>query len=367
MKIGIDVRELQAHTFTGIGTFLSNFIKYIAYYRTAGYNFVLIGNEQTEPPDIRSGNIIFRRLPSRHSIIWDNVLLPKVLKSEKCDIFYSPYYKMPLFLDIPSVITAHDFPLGFWLKTQQYTQILSSFPRALYAVHKAKMIITVSQHSKNDIKKYFNIDERKIRVVYECADNIFHKSREHTATDRKKYSIPGDAFILLYVGNLKAHKNVSTIFDAFKKLKKEYQNLYLVIVTSANASKKIKIIEKKADNRIIIIQNLKKDELARVYNMSDLFVFISKYEGFGLPPLEAMSCALPVILSDVTSLPEVGGDAAVYVNPNDLAALINYIKRFMTDAAFYGSYSERAYRHAASFSLKGMGDNIISTINDAVD
>lgn len=222
--------------------------------------------------------------------------------------------------------------------------------------NRADAIIAISNHTKMDCIKYLGIPEEKIRVIYEAADEIFkpEKIKEEMKNHLKdKYGI--EFPFILSVGTLEKRKNLPNVLKAFYRLKKTGNHHKLVIVGKIGwkYNKIFSTMEELDLKKDVIFTGYVPDEdLVKIYNAADLFVFPSIYEGFGLPPLEAMACGCPVITSNTSSLPEVVGDAGVTVDPYDDKALADEMHRILSNDGFKTELSKKSLERAELFSWR---------------
>ena len=322
MHVCVDARMYRS---SGIGTYLQNLLPALA----RSFELTLIGdpkeiddtNSLVIPTDLPIYSIAeLRRLPS---------LIPP------CDWFWSPHYNVPL-LPIRArhrLVTIHDvFHLAFSrtlsLKQRVYAQLMF---RA--AVRRSNQIVTVSEFSRDEIVKYLGVSPQRITVIPNGVDHQRFKIIDDNSLYqrvRAKYQLP-ERFVL-FVGNVKPHKNLITLVKAWHSLAAAFQDHQLVIVgkkegfiTGDNLLQTLIQRDKTLRTRIRFTGFVADDDLPVIYNLADLFVFPSYYEGFGLPPLEAMACGCPVLMSDQASLPEVGGTAAAYTAPDQSEAMAKQI------------------------------------------
>lgn len=242
-----------------------------------------------------------------------------------------PHYNVPIFYKGDMIVTIHD------LTHLVYSEFFGSKLKILYAkimmkiaIKKAKVVLTVSENTKKDIIKYFKVDENKIKVTYlGVKDDLKQKNKEEIEYLYEKFNIPKDKKILMYVGNLKPHKNLERLLTSFSKMEnKEECSLLLV----GKAFENYNVLENKEkelgiENRVIHTGIVTNEELVDLYNLVDLFVFPSLYEGFGLPVIEAMACGAKVVCSNSSSLPEVGGKEIPYFDSKDVENMKNVIER----------------------------------------
>ena len=362
MKIGIDIREMERGKITGIGRYLKNFLGYIA--REDRENeYVLFANQKTEYTTVVK-NIKVRVIKEWFSPFWDQIQLPRALKEEKIDIFLSPYYKKPFFTPCKSIITIHDLNSFFlpsisikgWFKNQLYFRILLKL-----SSRKADKIITVSQYTKKDIVEYFQALEEKIEVVYLGVDERYHPISSNLEETVSKYGV-NEKFIF-YFGNFNPHKNIKALIETYyslpEKIKSEYQ-----LVLGGRRDKYCIGLEKmvrhlKIGKRVVFTGFISEEDLPLIYSAAKLFVFPSLREGFGLPPLEAMACGIPVIASNTTSLPEVVGEAGILVDPYKVDEIKAAIVKVLTNSTLRDDLIKRGLERARRFTSKKTADQIL--------
>ena len=242
------------------------------------------------------------------------------MRRERLDLFHAPHYVLPALTPSRTVVTIHDC---IHLMFPEYLRhrLGYAFARAsLYtAAHKSDRIFTVSEQSKRDILKFFNVPPDKIVVTPNAIDDRFSvpPSEEHVVNTRERYQLSHS--YLLYVGNIKPHKNLERLIEAFHLVRQQGRSELELIIIGDEISKLQSLrraVHKYDIHRYVRFLGYVPDKtLAVLYRLASVFVFPSLYEGFGLPPLEAMASGTPVVTSNVSSLPEVVGDAAVLVDP----------------------------------------------------
>lgn len=253
------------------------------------------------------------------------------LKEKKVTLFHSPHYNTPLFWRGKLVVTIHDL---IHLKFPKYLPNKMAFFYAWVMLKvsciKACRILTVSEYSKQDLIHSLGIRPDKVSVTYNAVDSCFHKKEETELIYLKdKYAVKDKSKIILYVGNLKPHKNLKTLLCAFAKLENKKSILALVGKAFGDDNLKEEIKRLGIINRVILTGAVSQGELIDWYNFADIFVFPSLYEGFGIPPLEAMACGTPVASSNAASLPEVVGDAAVLFEPQNIDSIQKAIEQIL--------------------------------------
>ena len=370
MRIGVDVRELERGRTTGIHRFLTNFLKGAAS-RRPSYHYYLFFNQRTEIP-FDQENIRKTFIPEYVTAWWDQVQLPVRLKKEKIDVFLSPYPKGPLFSPCPVVLTIHDL-ITLAYPPYRDTRRMHHFRFKVSAkimAQRARLIITDSEHSKKDIMELLGIPDAKIKIIPLAVDRTpaptaDPPARRQFLTDkygiRKKY--------LLVVGNFKPHKNIPQLLNAFsglpETLKKEYQ---LVLVGRRDAHFRDvfeKVIRLNLKEDVISTGHVSDEELDIFYQEAELLLIPSAYEGFGLPALEAMAHGTPVIASNLTSLPEVVGDAALLVNPVHAGDITRAIQEVLGDEDLKSRLAKKGLERSKLFSQERVTEEILAVVEEA--
>lgn len=319
-KIIFDARELQRKKYTGIGRFVLNILKNKNYFKD--FNFVLICDSKTDldNPVLKDFEkyIIIDSIP----IISEQFYIRKIIKDTKADIYFSPYYKYPIFCDLPIITCIFDI---IYLKLEPYKRklknklYLKNFIKLFTA--KSDIIITSSYSTKKDIVSFFNMDEKKIKVVRLSIDEGVRRMNKGESYEiLKKLNI--DFKYILYVGNNNPHKNVKTLYEAYLNLSSRLRAEYKLVLVGFED-----IFKDYPD--AVVIPKADDTELSCLYSNSSLFVFPSLYEGFGYPPLEALKCGLKVLVSDIPVFREVLADNVGYFDPTDTLKLSNKIEEVL--------------------------------------
>lgn len=290
-------------------------------------------------------------LESSNKMIWDYFLLPKELGKHKLDVIIFPKNVVPFFVNTKSIIVIHDLAY-FMPELNAYSLIDTIYMKNMIrsSLKRADGVISISQNTKSDIIKLIGTDENKLTVVSEAADskyrNIFDtiKLKEIKA----KYKLC-DKFIF-YSGSLSPRKNMVRFLLAYDKIKAEIPyNLVLTGGRSWNDGNVREIIDKMG-NSVLELGYVNDEDMPFIYNLADLFVYPSLYEGFGLPPLEAMACGCPVIASNSSSIPEVVGDAAILIDPYDIDDLAKRMYEVLTNDELREGMVSKGLDRAKQFS-----------------
>ncbi len=335
MRIAIDARKL--HDF-GIGTYIRNVLRGLARLDQQTEYIVLCRPEDVEVAGELGPNFRAVAESARPYSIGEQFRIPLSLVRERAHLLHEPHYVLPPATRCRAVVTIHDC---IHLMFPQYLPgaMAYYYARASMwsAVRKADRILTVSETSKRDILKFFDIPPEKVAVIYNAIDERFLAEPDEEQMDRIRQRYQLDHPFLLYVGNIKPHKNLGRLIEAFARVKSSgLDDLRLVIVgdqVSRYPPLRQAVHRHRLDKEVRFLGFQPYDTLAVFYRLSRAFVFPSLYEGFGLPPLEAMACGTPVVTSNVSSLPEVAGGAAILVDPYDPASIADGISRAVSDTS----------------------------------
>lgn len=375
MKIAIDIRRM---TEFGVGTYIRNVV------RTLGRldretQYVLIGSpakgkEITPLPE----NFVSIPLAHVERSVKGYREFRAIVKREQCDLVHIPnLFSVPRRLPCPYVMTVHDMlqhltrerrQSGFWNSWQ--------FQGTKQVLKGAARIFAVSNFTKLEIEKLFGIAPSRIEVIYNAIDERFlhgHASAADRQLIAQRYQV--NYPFLLYAGRISPHKNVVRMIEAFSALKTElekeqaYPDLKLIIIgddVSGNPDLRRTVIRSGVQNDVRFLGFVPIEILRTFYDAAKIFVFPSLYEGFGLPPLEAMALGTPVVTSNVSSLPEVVGNAAVLVHPENVFEIMRALHRVLLDKELRERMKERSYRQAAKFSWEKSVQRLVESYREVV-
>lgn len=286
--------------------------------------------------------------------------LHRILHREKIDVFHSPFISAPLLARCKIIVTVHDLiPLRF-PRSFEKSKNISWFLRKLIfqlffliATKRAKSIIADSWDGKRALESLDGCLVKKTQVIYVAPEEIFKRiSQEEIGKTKAGFGLEGK--LILYVGAIRPHKNLVILLNALNLLIREKkQQCYLVICGGKEADflPLKEITEKLGTSRnVFFVGSLNDTKVVALMNAADVFVFPSLEEGFGLPPLEAMACGTPVITSNLSSLPEVVGDAALLVDPCNVHEIANAIERLLLDEKLRNELIKRGFERVKRFS-----------------
>ena len=306
------------------------------------------------PPSL---SLRLSRLPTVNPVVrilWEQLIQPFELVKEKIDLIHSMAYALPLACPASSVVTVHD--LSFLLFPQAFNRANRLYLAAATrrAVGQADAVIAVSASTRRDVVRLLGVPEEKVAVVPNGIDETFRPITDTQRLEalRRERSLPQR--MILSVGTLEPRKNAETLIRAYARLKKASAILHKLVLAGGlgwRYERLFALVEELGlQDDVLFPGFVSYGELPLWYNAADLFVFPSLYEGFGLPPLEAMACGVPVIASNVSSLPEVVGDAGPLVDPLDVEGLAEAIAQVLGDGALRAEMRERGVARAEQFS-----------------
>ncbi|MFA6587858.1 MAG: glycosyltransferase family 1 protein [Patescibacteria group bacterium] len=330
MRIGIDAR-FYGSIGKGLGRYTERLIKHLEKIAMADEFVIFLRKENFEEYQPQAKNFSKKLADFSWYSFSEQKHFPPVIKSANLDLMHYPHFNVPLFTPKPFIVTVHDLilthfptrrastlgPIKYYFKQLAYKIVLSR------AIQNAEQILTVSEFTKQDIQKFFGYDPQKITVTYEAVE-AFLRPQMPEPQILEKYKIAKP--YLLYVGNAYPHKNLEKLIEFMKKLPASHQNFQMVIVCKPDYFLKRLQAEVEASgliNKFNFPGFIPDAELGVLYRQAHAYIFPSLYEGFGIPPLEAMSQGTPVLSSNVACLQEVLGEAAIYFNPHDANAMID--------------------------------------------
>jgi glycosyltransferase involved in cell wall biosynthesis len=352
VRVAIDARKLHDY---GIGTYVRNLVHalarqphddhYVLLCRDADADYVRSLGARFEPLIERAGNYSLR----------EQLSVPSSLHRAQVDLFHAPHYVVSPLTRVPYVVTIHDC---IHLRFPQYlpNRFAASYARTVMgmAARRARRVLTVSLASKQDILHYLGIPAEKVEVIYNALDSRLAATPtdEDMAYVRERFQLT--APFILYAGNIKPHKNVDRLIEAYSILRRRGITTPKLLIIGDEISKYPNL--RRLVHRFQLHPYVRffgfvpEATLAALYRLASVFVFPSLYEGFGLPPLEAMAARTPVVTSNVSSLPEVVGDAAVLIDPMDAGAIADAIARVLSDERLRDELVRRGQDRVTAFS-----------------
>ena len=372
MRVGINASKYYKLN-TGVGRYTSNLCRYIIGSDNGNdYYFYLPGlNSGPYRKDMTGVQLEKQRVFLQNNtlrILWEQILLPIRIRKDRLDLFHYTDHAMSLIQRMyPIVITVHDiayirFP-GLLNKSRQiYKKYILNL-----SIKMADIIIADSHSTKRDIVEFFNVDEKKIKVVHLGVESRF-RPISNVEDYRTKNNLPSK--VILNIGTLEPRKNVVTLIKAFKKLQARGLKDYVLVIAGEKGWLYKQIFEEVkssgVEQSIRLLGIVRDEDLPLLYNCADLFVYPSLYEGFGLPPLEAMACGVPIITSNTSSLPEVVGNAGIMVDPCDINSLYEAIYNVLEDSELRHRMRRDGLKRSKMFTWEKMVNEVLEIYNEVL-
>jgi len=287
--------------------------------------------------------------------LWrEHVLLPLACRREQVDLLHCPKSAIPFSSPCPTVVTLHDLIPLRHPETEKLAARLYWRLQIPIAARRSGYIITDSEHAREEIISDFQVAPERIKAIMLGFNPAMLERREPSAAAAvlAKYGLPQG--YILYVGTIQPRKNIDTLIEAYYRLSQVRKELPKLVIVGRKGWLYDKLFARIAElglaEEVIFTGFVPDEELPYLYDGARLFTYLSFFEGFGLPPLEAMACGVPVVTSDTTSLPEVVGDAGIAVAPGDVGKVAAAIARILDDAGYAALLGERGRERARLFS-----------------
>lgn len=368
MRVGMEARWITFEK-TGFGNYALHLLRNLAKIDKQNDYLVYLNNNYDNSEIFSSSNferIILNRRPEFYKHI--SIPLDIIAKKRKIDFFHFLYNAPSLFMPCPFILTVHDVSYRHIPNMISKKDLISINVQMTINAKKAAKLITDSENSKKDIVNFLGISEEKIEVIYLGVDDNFRPMTEEHKKKiiSDKYQLPSN--FILYVGTYLPHKNIETLLHAFKDLKEEFRISHSLVLAGKQGRNfdSISSLIHKLDlkNFVYPIGFVQDEDLPYLYNLSELFVFPSRYEGFGLPLLEAMACGVPVISSNASCLPEIAGDCALYFSPDNRQELTKCIHELITNNDLRNQFIERGINRAKLFTWEKMAARTFNVYED---
>ncbi len=378
MKIAINAFFLKSPA-SGSGQYLRHLLKALAEIDSRN-EYVLLGPEPISqdssmplPYQVKTVPAFARRNENIEKLAWEQFTGPAAALKAGVDLFHVPYFAPPLIPRTPTVVTIHDV-IPFRLPLYRAGARVEAYMRlAARSAHGATLVITVSHHAKQDMVDALKLPPERIRVIYAAAGDECRPITDPAvlAAARARYGL-GERYIF-YLGGLDQRKNVPQLVRAFAQVYRQLGDPNLRLLISGNPDKQSgplfldprPIATDLGIEGQIIYRFIEEKDKPAIYSGASVFVFPSLYEGFGLPPLEAMSCGTPVICSNRTSLPEVVGDAAISLDPDDTPAMVEAMRSVLTNSTLAADLRARSLKQATQFSWHKAAQETVTAYEEA--
>jgi glycosyltransferase involved in cell wall biosynthesis len=365
LHIGFDAKRAVKNN-TGLGNYSRTAINALStYYKdNAYYLYAPLSSTNLLPNSITSATNITIRKP-KHK--WQNTywrskgVIPQLLK-DNIDIFHGLSHEIPLGIQntaIKTVVTIHDL---IFLKYPEYYPLIDRLlykSKFQYACQHADVVMATSENTKRDIIQYFNTDARKIEVVYQSCHPLFRmpSNNDHNESVRSQYQLPDN--YILSVGTIELRKNLWVVVNALALLPEKFKLVVVGKKTAYLETIQQCITEKKLKDRVIFLENVGLQNLQALYQLAHTFIYPSRYEGFGIPILEALCSGVPVIAAKGSCLEEAGGAHSLYIDPDDYEQLAQYIMLIDGDKAYRNNMIAKGHAYAQLFTEKHFAEQLM--------
>lgn len=371
MRIGIEGQRLFRKKKHGMDMVALELIKELQQIDTKNEYFLYIKPDEDECIE-ETENFKIRLVNGSPYPVWEQISLPKAAKKDKVDILHCTSNTAPVFTDLKQIVTLHDI---IYME-KSYLQILNGsgtyyqkfgnayrryiVPRMIKKVDK---LITVSKFEKNRIDNFFNLNKDLVAAVYNGVSKHFKKleDKDKLKELKEKYKLPDKFFFFL--GNTDPKKNTPGTLKAFHDFIEKTGLDYYLVMLDFDEAELIKILKstnsESIRNRIHLTGYIPNIELPGIVSMSEVFLYPSLRESFGIPMLEGMKCGVPVITSNTSSMPEVSGDAAYIIDPHKPEQITNAMIDLINDEKLRNDLIEKGYKRAELFSWKAMAENVL--------
>ncbi len=372
MRIAIDARLLKPKPDDGISRFTWEVVKRLVYDHP-GHQYILVFDKEhkglfTLPSNTTS---YVQKPASRHPVLWytwHEWQLPRVLRKSNADILFSPDGIIPLNTPIPCVPVIHD--INFFHRPGDIPYITSLYYRHFFVkfARKARRVLTVSEFCRQDISENMGIDPSLIDVAHNGVSEYFVPFPDvEKAAFREKHT--GGQPYFLFVGNFSPRKNIPGLINAYNIFRERGGAGIKLVLTGGrlflNSETDRLINSSPYKHDIILTGSFSHSDLAILYASAEALVFVPWFEGFGIPAAEAMRCGTPVILSDTTSLPEVGGKAALYASPSDPSSVADCMLKIISDSELRERLIAEGYLQSARFTWDNTANQVMKSIEKA--
>ena len=368
VKVAIDIRRISDF---GVGTYIRNIIRALARLDRSN-KYILVGTpEKVGEIGPLPGNFHSVPITTPERSLRGFLEFRAVLARLGCDLVHIPHlYWFPQLLPCPYVVTAHDVLEHMYRQRHRSgSRRWLHFYLTRRMLNRAARIFAVSNFTKKDVETLFRVPPAKIEVIYNAIDDRFRQGHASDAdrqfiAERYQVNYP----FVLYAGRISPHKNLVRIIEAFSALKTElarqdaFPDLKLIIIgdeLSREPELRRTVVRSAVQNDVRFLGFVPIDVLRIFYDQAKVFVFPSLYEGFGLPPLEAMALGTPVVTSNTSSLPEVVGNAAMRVNPENVFEIMRALHRVLVDQPLRERLKQRGYEQAAKFSWEASARRVL--------
>lgn len=368
MYIGLDGNEANVKNRVGSGVYAYEILKEFSKVKNHNFTIYLKEKPQNDLPGETSN---FKYITFGPKKLWTRIALPaKLAFGPKLDVFFSMGHYGPFFSKVPYAVTIFDLSYLHFPELFNKNDLFQLTNWSKHSILKSKHIFAISQSTKSDIIKNYQIDPSKITLTYMGYDPIFKpQPKAKILVAKTKYKIAGD--YIVFVGTLQPRKNIERLIEAFSQLtrnqKQETRNLSLVIVGKKgwlydSIFQKVKDLN--LISNVIFTEYVNQEDLPPLISGAKLYILHSLYEGFGIPVIEAQACGVPVVVSNTSSLPEVVGESGILVDPKDIKSIANGIKKVISNEKLAADLSKKGLENVKRFSWQKCAEETLKILEN---
>ncbi|WP_282135685.1 glycosyltransferase family 4 protein [Seonamhaeicola maritimus] len=372
MRIGIEAQRLFRPHKHGMDIVARELILNLQVIDKENDYFIFVKPDQDKSAIKSTANFKIVEIPGGPYPWWEQFKLPRIAKSYNCDILHCTSNTAPCYKNIPLITTLHDIIYMeasmlslLFNKASLYQKFGNLYRRIIVSkvIKNSRRLITVSNFEKENITKYFKLKHKEIKAVHNGVNKKFtvNMDADYIARVKSKYKLPENYF--LHIANKDPRKNTKKVLMAFKDfLERTTSKQKLLMLGCKDADLKISLNEIGAIdlyNHIILTGYVSDEDLPVIYKLSQLLLFPSLREGFGIPIIEAMACGVPVITSNTSSMPEVAGNAAHLIDPNKIEDISSGMLKIVSDQNYKNMLIQRGLKRSKEFSWKKMAFQVL--------
>ncbi len=354
MKIGIEAHTIEKQEKLGAGgNYLSQILKEWSKLNPDEHQFVLYFKDRIPEDEFLKSKVFIKKLiktPIKSTALFYNFFMPMAAKKDKVDVLFLPFYMRPLFCCVPTITAIHDVSYKVHPEWFKWNYKLPFRLLTWLAVKKSEGILVCSEYTKQEIVKNYKTSPEKIKVIYLGANENFNqqKNEQEIQKSKQKYNI--NKKYLFFTGSIFNRRHVLESIKAFQMVLEKLPD-YQFLVSGRNLTNPFQEYIDCLSRGIKRFQYINNEDLKNIYQGAELFVWLSDYEGFGLPPLEAMACGTPVLTTKMTSLGEVLGDYPIAIdNPGNINEIEEKMIKILTDQRLRQEMVEKGLERVKSFS-----------------
>jgi glycosyltransferase involved in cell wall biosynthesis len=364
--VAVDLRALVPAP-SGIGVFTRSMLLALA--RRGGFDYLGLAHRPPHHGDeLRAAGIDVEHQAAPLGVLWQQLLLPRRLRRGDVDLLWSPITTLPVRSPVEGVATVHDLTALLLPETHRAKVRWSVLPFLRPTLERARRVVASSEATARDLRFYFPQCAERLRVVHLGVDPEFRPGAP-AAVAATRAELGAPAGFLFFAGTLEPRKGVDTLLDAWEALAREDPATPPLILAGPYGWRSPQLLRRMARLEPLGVRYLgrvERSRLLQLFQAARLFVYPSIYEGFGLPPVEALACGIPVVACDAASLPEVVGEAGVLVEPQDAAALAVAIRQVLADPGLESELRRRAVLQAARFSWERAAAEMENVFEEAL-